>query len=340
MSVSVIIPTYNRAHWIPAAVSSVLRQSVPVEEVIVVDDGSSDDTEAVCSTLAGPIRYIRQENSGVSAARNVGAGVAKSQWLAFLDSDDLWEPTKLEVQLAALADSRAGWSITEMTLVGPDERPVDGTRGLEHAVPVFGEHALSAHEFFGTWLRQTEIECVGARHVLYTGDAFGPLFLGNFVFPSSTVIRRDLFLRTGGFDPAYRCAEDTEFFHRLSAVSPTCVVMTPLLRWRVGHGGRLTANENTVTMIEVALSSNERAQTLRPLSPVEKRAARLGRERLHLRLAYVCLSDLDRHAARKAIRDAWREGAHVSFRSLALFGATLLPGGLLRALGRVKRMLH
>lgn len=99
MSVSVVIPTYNRASVVGEAIESALRQTRPPEEVIVVDDGSTDDTARALRSFGERIRVIRQDNAGVSAARNAGVRAASSEWIALLDSDDEWLPEKLEAQV-------------------------------------------------------------------------------------------------------------------------------------------------------------------------------------------------------------------------------------------------
>lgn len=341
-TVTVVVPTYNRAGWLPATVASVLQQTRPPDEVLVVDDGSTDDTEAVCRAFPPPVRYLRQRNAGVSAARNHGVREARGEWIAFLDSDDLWEPAKLEVQLAAHAAAPdAGWSITGCVLVDGADRAVPGARGLESAVPVFRDVGRTSHDWFAAALRELRLEAAGAQHAAFTGDAFGMLFHGNVVLPSAAVVRRDLFLRTGGFDEALRVAEDTDFFHRLAAASPMTVVMSPLLRWRVGHEERLTASANTRDLVRNALLSNERAARLRaPLSPAEEAAWRAGRRRLLLRLAYLQLSLFDRRAARAAVLDAWRQGAAVDRRTVGIYGGSLLPTSMLRGLHLLKRVLN
>ncbi|MBI4530243.1 MAG: glycosyltransferase family 2 protein, partial [Candidatus Latescibacteria bacterium] len=126
MSVSVIIPTYNRSRFVCEAVASALAQSQPPSEVIVIDDGSTDDTAAVLHRRYGDrIRYIQQDRRGKSAARNSGAQRATGHYLAFLDSDDLWTPTKLERQLRLLEADPA------FSLVHCFTKVVD-TEGREH----------------------------------------------------------------------------------------------------------------------------------------------------------------------------------------------------------------
>lgn len=99
--ISVIIPTYNRAAYILEAVESAMRQTCKADEIIVVDDGSTDETARILAPLALQIRYLHQQNRGVGAARNAGAAVARGEYLAFLDSDDIWIEDKLERQIEA-----------------------------------------------------------------------------------------------------------------------------------------------------------------------------------------------------------------------------------------------
>ncbi|MDY0039233.1 MAG: glycosyltransferase family A protein, partial [Desulforhabdus sp.] len=100
--VSVIIPTYNRASFLKEALDSVLLQQNAEMEVIVVDDGSTDDTAAIVESFGRAVTYLYQSNAGVSAARNTGIKAARGRWLALLDSDDLWLPGKLQFQLELL----------------------------------------------------------------------------------------------------------------------------------------------------------------------------------------------------------------------------------------------
>lgn len=98
-TVSVVIPTYNRAKYVTETIDSVLSQSYTDYEIIVVDDGSTDNTREALAPYMDRIRYIHQQNSGVSAARNRGIKAARGKWIAFLDSDDIWLPEKLAVQI-------------------------------------------------------------------------------------------------------------------------------------------------------------------------------------------------------------------------------------------------
>ncbi|HEX5632504.1 MAG TPA: glycosyltransferase, partial [Gemmatimonadales bacterium] len=242
MRVSVVVPTYNREAFIGRTLRSVLAQTSPAHEVIVVDDGSTDGTEAVVAAFGAAVRYVRQPNAGVAAARNHGARLAAGDWLAFVDSDDLWVPHKLAWQRAALAAAPAArWSVTGCDVIDLEDAPVAGRGGFEGTFPVFGQERADADAFFARFLARRSADADGATVAFYEGDAFEALFLGNFGLPSSIVIARDLFLDAGGFDPAFRLAEETEFFHRIAARAPAVVLRDALVGYRIGQSGSLVS---------------------------------------------------------------------------------------------------
>jgi glycosyltransferase involved in cell wall biosynthesis len=340
--VSVIVPTYNRADVLRESVASALQQTRPPAEIIIVDDGSTDDTAAVCRYLPEAVRYIRQENAGVSAARNRGIREANGEWLAFLDSDDVWEPGKLEVQLAMLeGNPSADWCATGCTVVDGEGKPLPGLQSFERVFEAIGpvsEGGVEDH--FGRWLTRTETEVRGHRHVGFDGDFFEVLLHGNVVLPSSAMVRRGVFEAVGGFDEALRLAEETEFFHRLAVRSPGIMVMSRLVRYRTAQAGSLTNPKNAGSLIRNAIVSAERAVARRGvLTDSEDRVFQQRRQRLLSKLAYTELSLFNRAAARRAQREAWRSGAARTPRTLAIYSAALFPIPLLRGLHRLKRIV-
>ena len=123
VTVSVVVPAYNYARYLPKAIDSALGQTHPPLEVIVVDDGSTDDTPRVLAAYADRIRVIRQANQGAGAARNAGIAAARGEYVAFLDSDDLWHPRKLELQLARFAsDPETTAFISEVSAPSADAK--------------------------------------------------------------------------------------------------------------------------------------------------------------------------------------------------------------------------
>jgi len=195
-SFAVIVPTYNRAHHVRAAIDSILAQDLPPEEIIVVDDGSTDDTAGVLAGYGDRIRVIAQANAGVSAARNAGAAVATADWLTFLDSDDLWGAQRMALLRADLA--------------GADPAVV------AHVANVLFKGVGAERDFFSV-----------ARIAVPEGEmrvVARPLgmFLHAF-FLIGAAFRRDVVADLGGFDPAFRTDEDADMAHRMAARGPFMV---------------------------------------------------------------------------------------------------------------------
>lgn len=182
--VSVIIPTYNRAEYLRRAVESVCNQKHFDAEIIVVDDGSTDNSREVVEKISHtqPLRYIRTENRGVAAARNLGATLAARRYIAFLDSDDHWVADKLYRQMRCLAEN-PGFTISHT-----------------------GEKWLRR----GVFLNQKRIH--RPRH----GYIFPHCLQLCAVGMSTVVISRELFLESGGFDSTLPCCEDYDLWLRLS----------------------------------------------------------------------------------------------------------------------------
>lgn len=199
---AVIVPTYNRAHHVCAAIDSILAQDAPPEEVIVVDDGSTDDTLAVLARYGDRIRVIAQPNGGASAARNAGAAAATADWLTFLDSDDLWCPGRMALLRADLADLA--------DLAGADRDVV------AHVANVLFKGVGGERDFFS--VARIGVAPGTVRRV---ARPLG-LFLHAF-FLIGAAFRRDVFADLGGFDPTFRTDEDSDIAHRLAARGPFMV---------------------------------------------------------------------------------------------------------------------
>lgn len=209
--VSVVIPSYNRADKVLKTVESVLAQSFTDLEVIVVDDGSSDDTaQALRDAFGDRIHYHFQANQGVSVARNKGIELAKGDWIAFLDSDDLWEKEKVESQLEALErfSPECGACYTDVRLLNHTE-----TRTLfEMAEPN----------------RRHEGAMGVNRDILEV--LVNPGGAGMIVCISSLIARADVVRKVGGFDSGLGFYADSEFMFRLAMSTGFCYV-SRLLVW-------------------------------------------------------------------------------------------------------------
>ncbi len=340
-SISVVIPTYNRAALLPRAIASALEQTYSPCEVIVVDDGSSDDTPQRCGEWGDRIRYLRIPNGGVAAARNAGIAEARGDWIALLDSDDWWEPAKLEVQMAAhRAIPAAAWSVTGCEIVDGSGGTRSGPQSFAGAFPIFGEVGCEPEQLFIKHLHPFSVTAAGGDHACFHGDLFGLLFLGNVALPSSALIRRAFFTHLGGFDASLRLAEETEFFHRAAAYSPALVVMSRLVNYRTASNDSLTAGHNVDRLTEIALRSLDAAATRRPMHADYREALANGRRNLLLRLAYAQLSERDGTAVRQTLRRLGESGVPIGRRGAAMWAASLLPPTALGALHGGKRLLR
>lgn len=204
-TVSVIIPTYERAHVLGRALDSVVAQRRPADEVLVVDDGSEDETAELVASYPG-VRYERIVHAGVSAARNRGILLAESDWLAFLDSDDEWLPEKLDEQFAALEESP-------------------------------GHHLCHTDE---VWIRDGRRVNPRRRHRKHGGRIFRHCLPLCAISPSSVLVHRTVFEEVGMFDEDLPACEDYDLWLRVTSRHPVLYVDRPLLRKYGGHDDQLS----------------------------------------------------------------------------------------------------
>ncbi len=228
-SVSVVIPTYNSSMFILDAVESVYKQNYPVEEIIVVDDGSTDNTCRLLESHRNRIKYVYQDNAGPGAARNRGVALASGDWIAFLDSDDRWEPNHIEKLIEASKRN------TNAVMVYCGKRFVDAEGKMLDHIPL-------QKKFPSGWI-------------------FKDLFYANYISSTSVVmIRRATFLGVGGFDEKFRfIAEDYDLWIRVAAVAPIIGVPEYTVLYR-RHENNLTLQ--TVKQIEAHLEVLRRAQQI------------------------------------------------------------------------------
>ena len=258
--VSIIIPTYNRARCLARAIDSALGQTHGEVDVIVVDDGSTDRTGALVNDTYGSdgrVRYVRQENRGVSAARNHGIRLVKGDFAALLDSDDVWKPFKLDLQLACLrAFPDAGMVWSDMSAVGTGgERLAD--RYLKR---FYGTYRLfSADDLFDRSLPLAEIAPHLAAevgdHRGYAGEIYGPMVMGNLVHTSTVLLRRERLSQSGTFDEAVRTGEDHEFHLATCRAGRVAYADLPTILYEVGAEDALTRAEFNVPMARHFLST-------------------------------------------------------------------------------------
>jgi glycosyltransferase involved in cell wall biosynthesis len=195
MKISVIIPAYNAAAWIGRAIDSVLGQTRAAEEVIVVDDGSTDATADRVRSYGERVRLIQQANAGVSAARNAGILAARNEWLAFLDADDEWLPDKLKIQTALLnRNPDLVWASANY-FHGSEDSTVQTPHLDAQAIAALNAR-LGANEFFESYF-----------------DAFLCRANGNM---DTLICRKECLIKAGLFYPAMKNAEDDDLHLRVA----------------------------------------------------------------------------------------------------------------------------
>ncbi len=204
--VSVIIPTYNRRQFLKEAIDSVLNQTFKDVELIVVDDGSTDGTEELVSAYGKKIRYIWQMNKGPAAARNKGTEIASGEYIAFLDSDDLWLPRKLEKQIDFFNLN------PEAKICYTDE----------------------------IWIKNGIRVNPKKKHAKYSGWIYPYCLPLCIISPSSVLIKRELWNTIEGFDENFFVCEDYELWLRIGAQYPIFFLPDKLIIKRGGHPDQLS----------------------------------------------------------------------------------------------------
>lgn len=242
--VSVIIPTFNRANLCRRAVNSVLGQTHTNLEVIVVDDGSTDGTEDMIKGMDSRVRYIRQDNAGVSAARNTGMAMAEGDFIALLDSDDTWLPWKIEAQLKVLEYfPDAGMVWTDMSAVDENDNELHESylTRMYSAYTHFkrDKHFREKREIVEVWRESPQ----PWRHrYCYSGNIFPWMFLGNLVHTSTVLLRRERQRAVGRFDVSLlKSGEDYDFHLRTCKQGDVAYLDLSSTRYTVGAADQLTA---------------------------------------------------------------------------------------------------
>lgn len=206
--VTAILPVYNGEKYIASAIETVLAQTYPQVECIVIDDGSKDGTAEVCESFGDRIRFIRKENGGVATARNLGVKEAKGKYVAFLDADDKWTPEKTTKQVAELEATGAAVCLTGVGFIDGDDN-------------LIGSDGVADH---------TDL----LRNILLLGDSTG--FVG-----STAMISRDVIRSVGGFDERLSTSADADLMLRISRKHRIEGINEPLALYR-HHTGQMHHN--------------------------------------------------------------------------------------------------
>lgn len=286
MSVSVVIPVYNRADLLPRSIDSVLAQTVPALEIIVVDDGSSDGSEEVACRYGGAVRVIHQANQGVAAARNAGIRAASGEWVAFLDADDALLPKAIESNLACVdAHAEAGVIYGDAIVVDPEGR----------AESLFLDGKPPAE-----------------------GWVFDRLLNSGFINCSAVMVRRAALLEVGLFRAGMRHAEDYELWLRLARRCEFARVPEPIaIYYRQPTG--LSLNHLGMARGEVSICEDLLRQ---PLTAGQRHSVRCRMARNLFDVAWELRDDDPTGALRASLRSVrMNPGRMVAWKVLAASAA-------------------
>ena len=206
MNISVVIPSYNRKEFLKRSIDSVINQTKKPLEIIVVDDGSTDGTEAMIKSDYDFVKFIKQKNKGVSAARNIGIKVSIGEWICFLDSDDEWKKDKLEKQINAMK-SNPGYKFF-------------------HSNEIWIKNGIRINQ--------------KKKHKKYGGDIFDKCLDMCRISPSSVMIDKTVFDKIGNFNEDLVVCEDYELWLRICDKYRVFFIDEPLIIKYGGHQGQLS----------------------------------------------------------------------------------------------------
>ncbi len=304
--VSVIIPVYNSAKTVGEALDSVAAQTYTDYEIIVVNDGSSDQSENVIKKYMRPpldVTYVEQVNKGPGAARNTGLRLAKGEFVAFLDADDLWDKDKLATAVQAM-DAHP-----EVKLVFTDMR---------HVVNNSLAHSSYLHER-------------GYRHIA-SGHIYDNLLKGNFIFTPTVVLRRDALDETGQFDEQLPIAEDYDLWLRITRQYPVYYLDRPLVTRR-RMGSNIT--ENKQAYVQSCIRLREKLLEVHKTEPDRRRLIARQLKRDHYNLGYILFADLKFKESRKFFFKTL-PARNYFLKSLFYIVVSFLPVSVIRSLRRAK----
>ncbi len=289
--VSVVIPSYNSAAYVTQTIDSLLEDPYPNLEIIVVDDGSTDDTQARLASYAEQIVNLRKENGGLASARNFGMAAAKGEYIAWLDADDLNIPGRIGLQSEVLqrrddVDLVCGafeafdenGELRETTLYTYYDR-LGQSNGLQdfysEKVPSF------------TDLKAASSDAAVGTVDLYVGRVWEHLVWGNFVHPPTIMVRRRAYERAGDLDGTIPTCEDWDYFTRIARTGKLACLDTPLIKYRLSVD-QMSAAKNSSKIALNILRVFERTFTSNPeLAQKHKDRVRSTLAGAHARMAYV-----------------------------------------------------
>jgi glycosyltransferase involved in cell wall biosynthesis len=312
MKISAVIPAYNSAKFIRAAISSIQAQTSKVDEIIVVDDGSMDDTEQVVKDISHAIIYHKQVNQGPSAARNKGIELASGDWIAFLDADDQWTTDKIAKQIQTLqAHPELHLIAGDMTEIDNDDLPIT-------------KSVLAKHQMLASF------QHLAGKPV---PNALAALVKKNFIPTGTVLVKRQTLLEAGMFNTEIRYGEDLELWAKIATFhAVTCLPDILMLRRQHGNNATQASKRMLIDLTKVMGSIRSYAQPQLLAQSIEP--AHLVAQ-AYWSLGYWCLNNGERIDATHAFTNSLKQ--QFKLNSLAFLLSCYLPKPLISALRTIKQ---
>jgi len=243
--ISIIIPVFNRAQYIGECLEGVFSQTYLDYEVIVVDDGSTDNLKDALAPYMHRIRYIYQNNGGVARARNTGIKSARGNYIAFLDSDDIWFPFKLKLQVKILSNlPKVGLVHTDFSHIDGKAKIISNTCARDFFT-VLDNYGLTFNDLYPNRAKLkhvcADVDPLFSDSSLYWGDLAPKLIYGPMYLTSSTLIRKECIDRVGLLNETYVTAEDFDFIARIAKEYEVAFLDAPTLKYRRHDFGQLSS---------------------------------------------------------------------------------------------------
>jgi glycosyltransferase involved in cell wall biosynthesis len=335
VDVSVIIPTYNRASLVVEAIESVFRQTALPREIIVIDDGSTDDTARVLKPFEDRIMFARQENQGVGAARNRALAMANGQYLAFLDSDDIWLEFKLEMQVAIMEKNPAIGFLFSDFLISRNDMDT-----MPHGLKTWYRHPLLWQQVLEDSVISTYSGISGDEIRLYCGKIYRALLWEPYVLPSCALVRTDRLTADVRFATCGPVCTDWEFFARLARTAQAAYMEFDTV---INRGGN---DRPRLTQTRPAVKAQQRLRMIRSVwkaddefCAIHGREVTMAEANQCIELARASLFESQPYAALKALHQWWQLGEWLRWKAALIIGlCVLVPAS--GAIARIIRELR
>lgn len=341
--ISVVVPAFNMEKYLAETIESVMAQTVKNIEIVVVDDGSTDRTAEIARSFEH-VKYLYQENGGLSKARNTGIIASKGKYIALVDSDDCWEPFKLEVQVSCLDKIQdAGLVFSDFSTF--NSAGIINQAALRKLYRLFDEYNIDIPEIFDKKISLKDF-CVSVQNSeianadVYYGLVFETLLKGGMVLPSSALFRRECLSKVGLFNENYRSFEDIDFFLRFSQWYQLVYIDCSTVRYRIREG-QITSKKDTmarqsiITTIDILCNITSKDPSEIPLHYDTTRRVLV---KLYNQLAYYYITEYQPGLARSSIFKSIQYNK-LQIDAYTVLLVSLLPVFFLKLFKSIKRYL-